>query len=344
MAEILTIAIPTFNRSSCMERQLTNLCAQYDGRIKIIISDNGSSDNTREVVEAFQKRMPNLLYSRNSQNVGFDRNLLKLYGMARSEYIWFLSDDDMICQGAIEKVLALISRHEPTVMILGARQGGEERTNDVTDENCSVKVIDRLEMVEDYGLFTQMIFVSGLVVKKLPDVSISELSGLTGTLFFHISLSMVLLSRIFRVCVVPGTVVVTREPSYVSKTEMAFIWFVGPARAMHLPQYGYDMRKVRLCINKSRWSFFMLVIASKLGMYRINPNLSIETADQIRMLLGKKTLIFVRMCLKLQKLIPSSLLKLIYFVRCIIRFGVNGGIEAFKSRTSQANSTKTSGA
>lgn len=344
MAEILTIAIPTFNRSSCLERQLTNLCAQYDGRIKIIVSDNGSSDTTQEVVEAFQERMPNLLYSRNSKNVGFDRNLLKLYGMARSEYIWFLSDDDMICQGAIEKVLALISRHEPTVMILGSRLGEEERTNDVTAENCSVKVIDRLEMVDDYGLFTQMIFVSGLVVRKIPDVSISELSGLTGTLFFHVSLSMVLLSRIFRVCVAPGTVVVTREPSYVSKTEMAFIWFVGPARAMHLPQYGYDMRKVRLCINRSRWNFFILVIASKLGLHRINPYLSIGTADQIRMLLGKKTLIFVRLCLKLHELIPSFLLKLIYLFRCVIRFGVSRGLERFQSRTSQANSVKTSGA
>ena len=324
---------------------MTNLCAQYDERIEIIVSDNSANDNTRKVVEIFREKMPNLVYSRNSSNIGFDRNLLKLYEMARSEYIWFLADDDMIRPGAIGKIISLISKFEPTVLILGARTEEEEcnRSSDMVDETCPVKVIDRLEMVEDYSLFAQMIFASGLVVRKLPDVTVAELLKLAGTHFVQTSLCMVLLSKIFRVCVAPGTVVVTREVAYVSKMEIAFIWFVGPACAMHLPQYGYDMKKVRLCINKSRWGFLALVIAAKLGLYGINPDLSIGTEDQIKKLLGQKTLFFVKICLILYKIIPSSLLNFFYLLRCVFRFGVSGGLERFRSRTAQASSTKTPG-
>ena len=340
---LLTIAIPTIERPSHLERQLTNLCAQYDERIEIIVSDNSTSDNTREVVKTFHERMPNLVYSRNSCDIGFDRNLLKLYEMARSEYIWFLCDDDMVRPGAIGKVIDLISKFEPTVLILGARTDEDGRSADTKDKNCSVKVIDRLEMVEDYRLFAQMIFVSGLVVRKLPDVTIAELSELAGTHFIQTSLCMILLSKIFRICVATGTVVVTREETYVSKREMAFIWFVGPACAMHLPQYGYDMKKVRLCINKSRWGFLASVILAKLGLYGINTDLSIGTADQINKLLGKKTLFFVKTCLILYKIIPSPLLKIFYLLRCVFRFGLSGGIERFQTKTSQAGSTKTPG-
>jgi len=339
---LLTIAIPTYNRAAYLERQLSRLKRQNDDRIEILVSDNGSDDNTAEVVSRYCKDMNNLFYSRNTENIGFDQNIMKLYFLARSKYIWFLSDDDPILEGAVCNILRFIDAHQPTVAILGLTYS-ENEASDWALGSKSVEVFESLGSIPDYSLFTRAIFMSAVIVRKgTEEINEARLSKLLGSQYFHLSLCLVLLSRRFKFYLVPNLIVVCREVGYVSTTEIAKVWFCGQAKAMQLPEYGYDSDKVISAISKEWKSFVFLLIRAKIGMFSLNAKMGRDTAHQLRTLLGIRMLVFVWLCLKIYWFIPSGLLKGFYWTWCILRYGIEPGAKKFHERTRQALSVKAS--
>lgn len=119
---LLSVCIPTYNRSSFLRECLFRIfSAMKDGvtsdSVTIIISDNASTDDTREVVESFQKKYQNIQYYRNKENIGGDRNVIQVASYAKTLYIWFFSDDDILEKGALKTMLHVIREHHPSAII-----------------------------------------------------------------------------------------------------------------------------------------------------------------------------------------------------------------------------------
>jgi len=106
----LSICIPTFNRAYDLKNLLGKLIPQavpLKDFVEICISNNASVDNTRNVVMNLVQKYPDLIrYNENSENLGFDRNLLKAVGMARGLLVWFFGDDDLIADNGLNEVVA----------------------------------------------------------------------------------------------------------------------------------------------------------------------------------------------------------------------------------------------
>ncbi len=73
---LLSICIPTYNRSGLLKETLDSLVVQPEfacGRVEIVISDNASTDGTQALCEEYLQKYPGLRYFRNAENVR-DRN------------------------------------------------------------------------------------------------------------------------------------------------------------------------------------------------------------------------------------------------------------------------------
>ncbi len=110
MDKLLTIAIPTFNRSELLNKQLTWLAQAvkgFESDCEIYISDNCSTDNTKEVVKNWQKTLTNITirYNKNPQNIGLMRNFAACMQVAKSEYVWVIADDHHIQQRTLAYVV-----------------------------------------------------------------------------------------------------------------------------------------------------------------------------------------------------------------------------------------------
>ena len=95
----LSIAILTYNRASSLENLLNNILPQAkiskEG-VQVCISNNGSEDNTREVVAGFQKKYPDLIkYNENKENLGFDANMVKALEMSDGNFGWTFGDSSL---------------------------------------------------------------------------------------------------------------------------------------------------------------------------------------------------------------------------------------------------------
>ena len=122
--ELLSICIPTYNRSRLLGIILNTLASQIKSAgaqndVVIYISDNGSPDNTRPVVEDFQKNSGvRVVYSRNESNIGISKNLLKVMEMGQGRFVWTLGDDEIVVENSVVKLLQALRKQDPGFVLL----------------------------------------------------------------------------------------------------------------------------------------------------------------------------------------------------------------------------------
>lgn len=104
---LLTIAIPTYNRSRFLRELLQSLLEGLRGesRIELIISDNFSSDDTPSVVAEFSAKRMQIRSIRNAANIGADANFVQCFEAAQGKYFWLIGDDDLVAPGAVPSIL-----------------------------------------------------------------------------------------------------------------------------------------------------------------------------------------------------------------------------------------------
>ncbi|MCK8141458.1 glycosyltransferase [Flavobacterium sp. I-SCBP12n] len=104
---LFSIVIPTYNRTSDLARCLDSLVSQTYKNFEVIVCDNGSSDNTKDVVMGYADKL-NLNYIHIIENSGgpaYPRNLgLK---EALGDWVCFLDSDDWYTDNRLEYIADL---------------------------------------------------------------------------------------------------------------------------------------------------------------------------------------------------------------------------------------------
>lgn len=102
-----SVAIPTYNRAEDLRFAIQYLLNQTFQDFEIVISDNCSTDNTKEVISEFSS--PKIKYFRNKTHTDVMPNVRKAIGRAKGEYVFLHGDDDFIFKrNALEKVWKII--------------------------------------------------------------------------------------------------------------------------------------------------------------------------------------------------------------------------------------------
>ena len=117
---LLSICIPTYNRAHYLRECLESVVSQFGDpevcqSVEIVVSDNASPDNTRELVEEYRKKFDNIKYFRNNENIGFDRNVINVVERASGEYCWYMGDDDVIGGESLRFIIDYLKKHEVAI-------------------------------------------------------------------------------------------------------------------------------------------------------------------------------------------------------------------------------------
>lgn len=114
----LTIVIPTLNRAHCVDRAIESALAQDIDDIEIIVSDNGSTDDTPALIARYND--PRLRTFRHDETMPPQAHGNLLLDAARGEYFLGLSDDDYIEPDFARRALDLYSRHPELSFVYSA--------------------------------------------------------------------------------------------------------------------------------------------------------------------------------------------------------------------------------
>jgi len=120
---LLSICIPTYNRSEFLEKTLLSIveAQRFEEMCEVVISDNNSSDNTREVVSKFSDKYRNIRYINNESNVGADQNFIKVLNLGNGKYLKLHSDKTLFCKDKLDALLAYLTEIDlPTIFLLNS--------------------------------------------------------------------------------------------------------------------------------------------------------------------------------------------------------------------------------
>lgn len=100
----LSIIIPAYNAEKYIKKCIDSALVSYDS-YEIIVVNDGSTDNTEEIVKGFKSDKIKYFYNKNS-GVSFSRN----FGIekAKGDYIMFLDSDDCLSEGWLSNIKEIL--------------------------------------------------------------------------------------------------------------------------------------------------------------------------------------------------------------------------------------------
>ena len=137
---IVSVIIPSYNAADYIAQTLESVLAQTLTDIEVILVDDGSTDNTRNIVADFANKDPRLmLVEQANQFAGVARN----NGMskARGKYLYFLDADDYIESNALEELVNAIEQHGADVAIAKS-EGFDNTTGDTWTIDGALNGVD----------------------------------------------------------------------------------------------------------------------------------------------------------------------------------------------------------
>ena len=119
---LISILIPTFNRVELLREALETASNQTWEHLEILVSDNGSTDGTAELIAEASAADPRIRGWVNETNLGGHENYRVLLREARGEFVKFLNDDDLLHPENVERLVMPLLRDERLVLATSKRR------------------------------------------------------------------------------------------------------------------------------------------------------------------------------------------------------------------------------
>lgn len=101
----LSACIPVYNFGAFLGQTLDSVLPQVTGEVEVLVVDGASTDNTSLVIAEWTARYPQLRYIKLERRGGIDADLATSVDLARSEYRWLFSGDDIMRPNAVRYAL-----------------------------------------------------------------------------------------------------------------------------------------------------------------------------------------------------------------------------------------------
>jgi len=195
----ISVLMGIYNCASTLVEALDSLYAQTYQDFKIILCEDGSSDDTYEVAETYATNYDNIILLRNERNMGLNYTLNRCLEQADTDYIARMDGDDISLPHRFETEINFLDSHPEYAVVsgpmiyfdadgdfrTGTGQGEVKKEDFIMDSPichapCMARTVafkavggysvgDRFLRAEDYHLWFKL-FAAGYKLYMLNDV------------------------------------------------------------------------------------------------------------------------------------------------------------------------------
>lgn len=130
---VVTVGLPVFNGGEILYQAIESILSQEYQNIELIISDNCSTDNTKEICLKYKKLDQRVKYYRLEENLGAIKNFTNVLGLSDTPYFMWASHDDLREPAFINKCLEKLEEDSSIALVYPMTK--------VLDKNSSFKGI-----------------------------------------------------------------------------------------------------------------------------------------------------------------------------------------------------------
>lgn len=118
----VSVIMPTYNRADVLSGAIESILNQSFKDFEFIIIDDGSTDNTAEIIQKYAEKDPRIVFLKNEKNSGIVYGLNRGLEKARGKYIARMDDDDISFFGRLERQVRAMEEH-PEITLFGTKLG-----------------------------------------------------------------------------------------------------------------------------------------------------------------------------------------------------------------------------
>ncbi len=115
----VSVLMPTFRHASFIRRAIESLCAQTFSDWELVIVDDGSPDNTSEIVKPYLEKDARFRYFRLPRNQGLGAALNYATAQARGQFLAYLPSDDIYYPEHLEQLVQILKTQPQTYLAYG---------------------------------------------------------------------------------------------------------------------------------------------------------------------------------------------------------------------------------
>jgi len=125
---LVSVIIPTYNYGAYVSVAIESVLAQTYTHVEIIVVDDGSTDNTKEITSTYGERIS--YFKQKNQGVSVARNFG--FSQAKGDYILFLDADDWLKPNAVQQRVHMLDRQKDYGWVYGPCSYDDIAGKDVT--------------------------------------------------------------------------------------------------------------------------------------------------------------------------------------------------------------------
>lgn len=268
----LTVYTPTFNRAYCLGQLYDSLVSQQNKDFKWLIIDDGSSDNTKTLVESWMAEGKVEIEYYYKPNGGMHTAHNAAYERLETELNMCIDSDDMVSDDAIDKILDFWSEHRADgiggIYALDEDKNGKIIGQPFPDHlksfqgwGCKVIIDDQGNIIPVHG---DKKFISVTkILQKYPPIPVFE-----GEKYYSLYYKQHFIERDFRILILNEPVCIVEYLPDGSSVQMYRQYVRNPKGFKHLRELMMDMApvfKIRFtqaihyinaCLILGQWNFF----------------------------------------------------------------------------------------
>lgn len=113
----VSVIVPVYNMEKYLDKCLNSLVNQTLKNIEIIIINDGSIDNSKNIINSYKNKYPNLIkvLTQDNQGISIARN--KGLEQAKGKYISFVDSDDYIAKDTLKKAYEYIEKKQSDIVV-----------------------------------------------------------------------------------------------------------------------------------------------------------------------------------------------------------------------------------
>lgn len=110
----ISVAIATYNGEKYISEQLNSIIKQLDKKDEIIISDDGSTDNTISIIKSFKDKRIKIV---NGPKMGVKQNIANAINNCNGKYIFLSDQDDIWLDKKVEIILKEFNNNDISCVV-----------------------------------------------------------------------------------------------------------------------------------------------------------------------------------------------------------------------------------
>lgn len=163
----VSIIIPTYNRARFIKEAINSVLSQDFQDYEIIVVDDGSTDNTKEIINSLKNKKIRYFFQ---ENKGRSRARNRAIKLARGQYLSFLDSDDIFLPGKLTKQAKCLDKHSEIGMVYASALTMDESSHKLNKKYLATSsgfIYKEVAFVFPLIIILPAVMIRGEVFKKV---------------------------------------------------------------------------------------------------------------------------------------------------------------------------------